>query len=104
MSVTELDKKDFNDFIEDGNTMIDFWAPWCNPCKILSPLIEEIAKEQKGKIKFGKVNVDDNQELAQRFQIMSIPTVIFFQNGRQVDRFSGAIPKSDILKKIKENF
>src|SRR3989344_2393665 len=104
MSVTELDKKDFDDFIEDGNTMIDFWAPWCNPCKILSPLIEEIAKEQKGKIKFGKVNVDNNFELSQRFQIFSIPTVLFFKNGKQVDRFSGAIPKADILKKIKENF
>ena len=104
MSVIELDKKSFDAFVEDGNVMIDYWAVWCNPCKILSPLIEEIAKEQKGKIKFGKVDVDNNFELSQRFQIFSIPTVLFFKNGKQVDRFSGAIPKGEILKKIKENF
>ena len=99
--VTELDKKTFDKFIKEDKVVVDFWASWCGPCKILSPIVEEVASEMKDKAKFAKVNVDDNLELAQKFQVMSIPTLIFFRDGKQADRTVGVISKEEIEKKIK---
>ena len=96
-------EKEFNSLIKDGNVLVDFYADWCGPCKILSPLIEKVSKDYDTAT-FAKVDVDSNQELSQRFQIMSIPTVIFFKNGKQVERFSGAIPEDDLREKIDEVF
>src|SRR3989344_4143805 len=96
-------EKEFNSLIKDGNVLVDFYADWCGPCKILSPLIEKVSKDYDT-VTFAKVDVDSNQELSQRFQIMSIPTVIFFKNGKQVERFSGAIPEDDLREKIDEVF
>ena len=73
--------------------MVDFWADWCGPCKMLSPIIEDLAGVYDGKVLTGKVNVDDEPELAQRFGVMSIPTVVFLKNGQEVDRKVGVMPK-----------
>ena len=103
MVIKELDEKNFDSFIAKGNCVVDFWAEWCGPCKIMAPEFEKAAKEIKN-IKFGKVNVDSNYELAGRFKVMAIPTTIFFKNKEQVDRTTGAISFKDIKKKIEENF
>ncbi len=99
--VTELDKKTFDKFIKEDKVVVDFWASWCGPCKILSPIVEETASEMKDKAKFAKVNVDENLELAQKFQVMSIPTLIFFRDGKQMDKTVGVISKEEIEKRIK---
>lgn len=99
---TDLSKKSFNEFIKKGMVVIDFWAAWCGPCKITAPIFEEVAEEMKGKVKFGKVDVDVNSDLAQRFQVMSIPTIIFFKDGEQVERVVGALYKEDLVEKIQD--
>jgi thioredoxin 1 len=98
------DMKEFDGFIKDSTVVVDFYADWCGPCKVLGPIIEETAGEYDGTVKFVKVNVDSNQELAQRFQVMSIPTVLFFKNGEQVERFSGALSKDELKTKVDESF
>jgi thioredoxin 1 len=102
--VKELNGKNFDDFIAKGEVLIDFWAEWCGPCKVLKPIFEETAKEMKGKVKFGIVNIEDGQEIAERFDVMSVPTVIFFKNGEVVERFSGVLDKKEILSTIKKTF
>lgn len=82
--------------------LVDFWAPWCAPCLIASPVIEELAKEYEGKIKAGKLNVDNNHQIAQRFGIMSIPTVIVFEEGREIKRQIGFPGKEGYKKLIEE--
>ena len=72
--------------------MVDFWADWCGPCKMLSPVVESIGSQYEGKVLVGKVNVDEEPELARRFGVMNIPTVVFLQNGREVDRKVGVMP------------
>ena len=72
--------------------MVDFWADWCGPCKMLSPVIESLADQYEGKVLVGKVNVDEEPELARRFGVMSIPTVVFLKNGKEVERKVGAMP------------
>lgn len=80
--------------------LVDFWAPWCGPCRAVGPILEEIAPAYAGKLKIGKVNVDENQDTPSKFGIMNIPTMIFFKNGQEADRIIGAMGKSDLLKKI----
>ena len=77
--------------------LVDFWASWCGPCRMLAPVVEEIAKEMDGKIKVGKVNVDEEEELAMRFGIMSIPTVMVFKNGEVTNTSVGVCPKEELL-------
>ncbi len=76
--------------------LVDFWAVWCGPCKVLSPIVEEIAKEYQGKLKVGSVNVDENNNLAMRYNVMSIPTLKIYKNGQVVGEMVGAAPKSTI--------
>ena len=102
-NITNLNSENFDKFVKDGAVAVDFWAEWCGPCKIMGPIFEEAAGEIKDKAKFGKVNVDENSDLAQRFQVMSIPTLIFFRDGKQVDRVAGVIEKEEIAKKIKSS-
>ena len=80
--------------------VIDCWAPWCGPCRIVSPIIEELAKDYAGKIVFGKLNVDKNQRVPLQYGIMSIPTLLVFKNGKLVDRIVGAMPKSMLVQRI----
>lgn len=80
----------------DLPVLVDFWADWCGPCKMLSPIIAEIAKEYEGRVKVGKINIDTQQELAVKYRVASIPTLVLFQNGQAVKRSVGAVPKSQI--------
>jgi len=81
--------------------VVDCWAAWCAPCRAIAPIVEALAKEYSGKIVFGKLNVDENPETAQRFGIMAIPTLLVMKNGEEVDRIVGALPKSQLEEKIK---
>ena len=83
--------------------VVDVWATWCGPCRMLSPLLDEVEEEMADKITVVKVNVDDADEIAMRFRIMSIPTLLFFKNGELVDRTVGAMPKSTLVEKIQTN-
>jgi len=83
--------------------IVDFWATWCGPCRMLSPLLDEVEEEMADKITVVKVNVDDADEIAMRYRIMSIPTLIFFKDGKMVDRSVGAMPKSSLIEKINAN-
>ena len=83
--------------------IVDFWATWCGPCRMLTPLLDEVEEEMADKITVVKVNVDDADEIAMRYRIMSIPTLLFFKNGALVDRTVGAMPKSTLVDKIQAN-
>ena len=83
--------------------IVDFWATWCGPCRMLSPLLDEVEAEMEDQVEVVKVNVDDADEIAMRFRIMSIPTLLFFKNGQMVDRSVGAMPKSALVDKINAN-
>jgi thioredoxin 1 len=81
--------------------LVDMWAPWCGPCNVIAPVIEKIAAEYDGKLKVAKINVDDNQRLARKYGVMSIPTMLIFQNGKEVDRMVGALPEFAIRDHLK---
>ena len=80
--------------------LLDFWAPWCGPCKMISPIIDELSKEYEGKVKIGKVNTDENLNLTSKLQISSIPTLLFYKDGKPVQRIVGYRSKEDIKKMI----
>jgi thioredoxin 1 len=82
--------------------LVDFWAPWCGPCRILAPVVEEIANSYSGRLKVGKLNVDDNQDTTMAYGIRSIPTLIIFKGGKALDQIIGAVPKSEIERMIKK--
>ena len=88
---------------QKGLLMVDFWADWCGPCKMLAPLIESLDKEYEGRVTVGKVNVDDEQELAIRYGVMSIPTVIFFKDGQEIDRKVGVMPEGAFAEVLDKN-
>lgn len=102
MSVKEITSENFEEEVMQANetVLVDFWASWCMPCKMLSPVVDEVAEEFEN-IKVGKVNIDENQELARKYEIMSIPTLIVFKNGEIVNKSVGVIPKEDIKKMLK---
>lgn len=102
MSALHFTKTDFDTKIKTGVTLVDFWAEWCGPCRMAGPIINEISTEYAGKIVVGKVDVDHEQELAQKHGVMSIPTVILFKDGKEVGRqigFAGKQGYLDLLKK-----
>jgi len=99
--IVELDASNFTDQINsDEPILVDFWAEWCGPCRMVAPVLDELADEMDGKVKIGKLNVDNNQELAIQFQVQSIPTFVLFKNGEAVDRMMGAMPKAAFEKFI----
>ena len=83
--------------------LVDFWAPWCGPCRSVAPIVEDLANQYAGKLKVAKINVDESTEVATRYQITSIPTFILFKNGQVADRALGALPKSEFVKLIDRN-
>ncbi len=92
---------DFDQTIKKYNMIVvDCWAPWCGPCRMMTPVIDDLAKEMQGKIVFGKVNVDENPLTSIKYKIMSIPTLLVFKNGNLVDRIIGAMPKEMLKQKI----
>jgi thioredoxin 1 len=101
MAVKELNGKTFDAEIAKGTVLVDFWAPWCGPCRMLAPIIDEISEGNKA-VKFCKVETGTEQEIAGKFGVMSIPTLILFKDGEEVDRLIGAYPKEIIEKWIKE--
>jgi len=98
MSAINISKNNFHSEVlqSDRPVLLDFWAPWCGPCRMVGPILDEIAREQAG-IKVGKVNVDEQPELANQFGVMSIPTMVVLKNGKVVNQAMGARPKSQIL-------
>ena len=101
--ITALDMNSFDETISSSATpvLVDFWAEWCGPCKMIAPILEEIAVEQEN-IKIAKVNVDDSPDLARRYEIMSIPALIVFENGEPAKKLIGAKPKGALLEEIGE--
>ena len=87
----------------DTPVLVDFWAPWCAPCKLMEPVIAEVAEDLNGKVLFGKVNVDEGQELAQKYNILSVPTFIVFKSGEVVDQFSGSMTEIDMKAKLEKH-
>ncbi len=95
----DLSKENFAEVTAKGTVLVDFWAPWCGPCRMLSPVIDELEKEMAD-VTFAKVNVDDEPELAKDFQVMSIPAVFILKDGKKVDEFVGVQPKESIAAKL----
>lgn len=92
----------FADEVEQSDlpVLVDLWAEWCGPCRFLAPVVDQIAREMAGRVRVVKLNVDENQTTAQRFRVVSIPTLLIFKDGREVDRLVGAQPKAEILQRI----
>ena len=99
MSVQKLNQNNFNNAIANGTALVDFYADWCGPCRMVSPIVDEIAKERSD-ITVGKVNVDDENALAMKYSVMSIPTLIVFKDGKEAARIVGARPKAAILAEL----
>lgn len=100
--VQELTGKEFSEFIKKGIVLIDFHAHWCMPCVMMSPIVDEISKKFRGKIKVGKINVDENHDIAQKYAIRSIPNFIIFKDGKIVDQIVGSVSKEELEKKVKK--
>ena len=102
--ILQLSDATFDEAVAGSDTpvLVDFWAEWCGPCKMIAPTLAEIATEQSGKLTIGKLNVDDNPDTARRFDVMSIPTLLVFKDGKQVKRIVGAKGKGQLLQDLAE--
>jgi len=99
--VHELTNGEFEEFVKEGAVLIDFYADWCMPCLMMAPVLQELSEKMKGKIRIGKVNVEDNQELAQKFNVSSIPNFVLIKDGEVAERFIGAMSLDDFEEKLK---
>jgi thioredoxin 1 len=104
-AVQNVSDADFEKMVLQGGkpALVDFWAPWCGPCRIIGPIVEELAPSYQGRAIIAKMNVDDNPMVAQKYGITSIPTLMMFKGGKLVDRIVGAMPKSELQKFIDRN-
>ena len=96
----ELNNSNFDATVAEGVTMVDFWAPWCGPCRMIAPVVEELAEDFEGKATIAKVNTDEEQDIAVKYGIRSIPSILFFKNGEMVDQMVGAASKEAFAEKI----
>lgn len=98
----KLNSEDFESEVLNANetVLVDFYADWCGPCKMMAPVIEELAEELQGKAKVGKINVDESTDIATQYDVMSIPTIIIFKNGKEVKRFIGVRDKQELLNEV----
>ncbi|MHB1314786.1 MAG: thioredoxin [Christensenellales bacterium] len=101
-NIKHLTKENFESEVMQSAlpVLVDFWAPWCGPCRMVGPLVEEVANEYAGKAKVGKINIDEQEELAVKFRVMSIPTLIVFKGGKAVDTVVGAVPKAKLASML----
>jgi thioredoxin 1 len=101
-NVVELSEKQFDEFTKKGLVFVDFFAEWCMPCVMMTPIVEEISETFKGKIKFGKINVGDNEGVARKFDVSSIPNFILFKDGKVVENFVGAMDAEELESRLKK--
>ncbi len=103
-NILELNSANFQSTVDSGTpVLVDFWAPWCGPCRVIAPILEEVAKEFEGKARVAKVNVDDSPDIASQFGVRGIPTLILFKGGQIKAQMVGANPKSSIVSLIQKN-
>jgi thioredoxin 1 len=105
MSSTHLTDGNFKKEVLESDlpALVDFWAPWCGPCRTIAPLIDELAKEYRNKLRVCKINVDENPRIATQYAVMSIPTLIFFKNGKVIEQVVRVLNKAELKRKIEEN-
>lgn len=97
----KITDENFEGLLNDGKPLVlDFWAEWCGPCRLVSPIIDELSEEYEGRVNIGKMNVDENDDVISQFGIRNIPTILFFKNGQLVDKIVGAMPKDKFVEKI----
>lgn len=101
--VPELTKSEFDNFTKEGLVLIDFFAEWCMPCLTMSPIIDDLNVKFKGKMKFGKVDVGDNREIAQKFEVVSIPNFVLLKDGKVIDQIVGAIPAVELEERLQKH-
>jgi len=101
-NINEFSDENFENEVLNSETpvLVDFWAPWCGPCRIIAPVVEELSETYEGKLKVGKLNVDDNQKTSMRFGIRSIPTLLVFKDGEVAEQIIGAVPKTEIERVV----
>lgn len=97
----ELTEKKFDEFVKKGIVLVDFYANWCMPCVMMGPIVDNFSKKFKGKMKVGKVNIDENSGLVKRFDVMSIPNFIIFKDGKIAERFMGSVSEEEFEKRLK---
>ncbi|MGM9987387.1 MAG: thioredoxin [Bacillaceae bacterium] len=102
MKIQEINDHTFEDAIQEGNVLVDFYAPWCGPCKMIAPVLDEIADEMKDELKIVKINIDENS-IPTQLGIMSVPTLVLFKGGEPLGKLVGYVPKESLVEVIKEN-
>ncbi|WP_291288225.1 thioredoxin [Enorma sp.] len=102
-AITEVNASNFDSLLQEQlPVLIDFWAPWCGPCRMVSPIVDQIADELAGRLVVAKCNVDENQDIAMRYGVMSIPTLVILKGGAEANRIVGAMPKPKLLEEIEK--